>query len=74
MKQWNASGRTLVRGCDSRCRSGLPDSLARRPFESRALILRVVRDRKSHSFWESDLRIQADDKLIVIGAHPDERQ
>jgi voltage-gated potassium channel len=53
-----------------------PEEIGRRPFESRALILRVVRDRHSYSFWENDLRIQADDKLIVIGAHdspPDER-
>ncbi|MFC4312780.1 potassium channel family protein [Steroidobacter flavus] len=54
-----------------------PEEIGRRPFESRALILRVVRDRHSYSFWESDLRIQAEDKLIVIGAHgapPDQGQ
>lgn len=45
-----------------------PEEIGRRPFESRALILRVVRDRHSYSFWESDLRIQPEDKLIVIGA------
>jgi hypothetical protein len=28
--------------------------------------VRVVRDQRDHSFWESDLRIQAGDKLIVI--------
>ncbi|HEY5755188.1 MAG TPA: potassium channel family protein [Steroidobacter sp.] len=52
------------------------DEIGRRPFESQALILRVMRDRHSYGFWESDLRIQADDKLIVIGAPgapPDQR-
>jgi hypothetical protein len=41
------------------------------------LILRVLRDRHSYGFWEDDLRIQPDDKLIVIGASgtpPDQRQ
>ncbi len=48
------------------------DEIGRRPFESQALILRVMRDRHSYGFWERDLRIQAEDKLIVIGApaHP----
>ncbi len=45
-----------------------PEEIGRRPFESRALIVRVVRDRQSHGFWESDLLIQPEDKLIVIGA------
>ncbi|GFE87590.1 potassium channel family protein [Steroidobacter agaridevorans] len=54
-----------------------PDEIGRRPFENRALVLRVVRDRHSYGFWEDDLRIQAEDKLIVIGpsiAPPDQRQ
>ncbi|WP_129646797.1 potassium channel family protein [Peristeroidobacter agariperforans] len=54
-----------------------PDEIGRRPFENRASILRVVRDRRSYGFWEDDLRIQAEDKLIVIGpsvAPPDQRQ
>lgn len=45
-----------------------PEEIGRRPFESQALIVRVLRDRHSFSLWESDLRIQPEDKLIVIGA------
>lgn len=54
-----------------------PEEIGHRPFENRALILRVLRDRRSYGFWEDDLRIQAEDKLIVIGASgtpPAERQ
>ena len=53
------------------------DEIGRRPFENRALILRVVRDRHSYGFWEDDLRSQPHDKLIVIGpalTSPDQRQ
>jgi len=44
------------------------EEIGHRPFESRTLILRVLRGEHSYGFWESDLRIQAEDKLIVIGA------
>jgi voltage-gated potassium channel len=52
------------------------EEVGRRPFENRALILRVLRDRHSYGFWEDDLRIQPDDKLLVIGASgtPPERR
>jgi voltage-gated potassium channel len=43
-----------------------PEEIGQRPMESRSLIVRVVRDQHDHSFWESDLRIQAGDRLIVI--------
>ncbi len=58
-------------------RAPRPEEIGHRPFESRALILRVLRGQRSYGFWESDLRIQAEDKLIVIGAPgtpPDQRQ
>ena len=45
-----------------------PEEIGCRPFESKALILRVLRGHHSYSFWESELRIQPGDKLIVIGA------
>ena len=43
-----------------------PDEIGKRPMESSSLIVRVVREQRDHSFWESDLRIQAGDRLIVI--------
>jgi voltage-gated potassium channel len=43
-----------------------PEEIGLRPMDSPSLIVRVVRDQHDHSFWESDLRIQAGDKLIVI--------
>ncbi len=43
-----------------------PEEIGLRPMDSPSLIVRVVRDQRDHSFWESDLRIQAGDKLIVI--------
>jgi len=48
-------------------RTAQPEEIGRRPFENGALIVRVVRGRHSYGFWENDLRIQADDRLIVIG-------
>lgn len=57
-------------------RAPRPEEIGQRPFESKALILRVMRDQHSYSFWEGDLRIQAEDKLIVIGApgaHPTDK-
>lgn len=36
------------------------------PAESPARIVRVVRGQRTFNFWEADLRIQPDDKLIVI--------
>jgi voltage-gated potassium channel len=54
-----------------------PEEIGHRPFENRALILRVVRAGRCYGFWEDDLRIQPEDKLIVIGpslAPPDQRQ
>lgn len=44
-----------------------PEEIGHRPFENGALIVRIVRGRHSYGFWENDLRIQPDDKLIVIG-------
>jgi voltage-gated potassium channel len=58
-------------------RAPRPEEIGHRPFENRAMILRVLRDRHSYGFWEDDLRIQAEDRLIVIGASgtpPDQRQ
>jgi voltage-gated potassium channel len=43
-----------------------PEEIGRRPFESSSLIVRVVREQHAYSFWESDLRIQEGDRLIVI--------
>lgn len=43
-----------------------PEEIGRSPIESPHLIVRVVRDQQHHSLWESDLRIQPGDKLIVI--------
>lgn len=48
-----------------------PEEIGRSPIESaRSLIVRVVRGNHAYSFWEPDLRIEADDRLIVI--HPPE--
>lgn len=42
------------------------DEIGRRPIESQHMIVRIVRNHQPHSIWESDVRIQAGDKLIVI--------
>ena len=47
-------------------REPLPDEIGHRPMECQSLIVRIVREQQHHSFWESDLRVQPDDKLIVI--------
>jgi voltage-gated potassium channel len=51
-------------------REPLPEEIGRRPIESQSLIVRVVRDQHPHSIWESDMRIQPGDKLIVIRPPP----
>jgi voltage-gated potassium channel len=51
-------------------REPLPEEIGRRPIESQSLIVRVVRDQRPHSIWESDMRIQPGDKLIVIRPPP----
>lgn len=43
-----------------------PEEIGRRPFESESLIVRVVRGQHAFSLWESDLRIEPGDRLIVI--------
>jgi voltage-gated potassium channel len=43
-----------------------PDELGRRPMESQSLIVRVVRNQLPYSIWDSEVRIQPGDKLIVI--------
>ena len=47
-------------------REPLPEEIGQRPMATQSLIVRIVRDQKHHSFWESDLRVQAGDRLIVI--------
>lgn len=42
------------------------EEIGRRPIESHSLIVRIVRGQQPHSIWESDLRVQPGDKLIVI--------
>lgn len=42
------------------------DEVGRHPAEIHSRILRVVRGQHTFNFWEADLRIQPDDKLIVI--------
>ena len=49
-------------------REPLPEELGRSPSEvGQSLIVRVVREQQAYSFWEAGARIQAGDKLIVIG-------
>lgn len=43
-----------------------PEEIGRRPIESQSLIVRVVREQEPHSIWDSDVRIRAGDKLIVM--------
>jgi voltage-gated potassium channel len=44
-----------------------PEEIGRSPIDAgKSLIVRVVRGKQTHSFWEPDLRIQPDDTLIVI--------
>jgi voltage-gated potassium channel len=47
-----------------------PDEIGRRPLETQSLIVRVVRGQHAYSFWESNLRIEVGDKLIVIRPPP----
>jgi len=43
-----------------------PDEIGKRPIESQSLIVRVVRDQEPHSIWDTEVRIQPGDKLIVM--------
>lgn len=47
-----------------------PEEIGRRPIETQSQIVRVVRRQHAHSFWESDLRIEAGDRLIVLRPAP----
>ncbi|MBM0104774.1 potassium channel family protein [Steroidobacter sp. S1-65] len=42
------------------------DEVGRHPAEIHSRILRVVRGHHTFNFWDADLRIEPDDKLIVI--------
>ncbi len=49
-----------------------PEEIGRSPLEaSQSLIVRVVRDGHAYSFWQSEVRIQPGDKLIVIRSSGD---
>jgi voltage-gated potassium channel len=47
-----------------------PDEIGKRPIESQSLIVRVVRGQEPHSIWDSEVRIQSGDKLIVMRPPP----
>lgn len=47
-------------------REPLSQELGRRPAECDSRIVRVVRGQQAFNFWESELRVQPGDKLMVI--------
>ena len=47
-----------------------PEEIGKRPIESQSLIVRVVRDQEPHSIWDTEVRIQPGDKLIVMRPPP----
>jgi voltage-gated potassium channel len=51
-------------------REPTPDEIGKRPIESQSLIVRVVRDQEPHSIWDTEVRIQPGDKLIVMRPPP----